>query len=478
MPPQRASATTQAPRKRRDIPVPSDIAQLRTCTPHQLKGHWPSKWGVTERSAAYGAIRSCSGWKRTRDPTELSLCHFADEQDPQHWREYCKKVIEKIPDLRRYKDDWFIQVLWDRFVLKLKKSKSEQHNSEIARKHEESSTALNGVLYIGKPQAHHRPKLESGTQLDYSASLWMKPSTSQLMDQKDDLILLGPSDTVEDALHASAWAGNASSHPTSHRSVSTATLVSHAPVSLEWPPRHAAVLPAMPCAMCDFRPAIEPEDRKELEKLFYNVHGAAQLLQVLSAAGIYHDGHVAVMRGWMQEQRMMLWEELVARDAITPLTMLALEGLFSEETFDTDGAVATGTIASRTQQWTIARDQEMIDIVVDSTICDSFFRKAMGIDEEEYASFRSTVESYAHILRAEYYPEDQNEQDWEMVVKAIMRDIPTLAEYEALWPVEAMLRRIINENGHIQRAAGEAKPAGPFVHVRESASLTYNCSHL
>ena len=65
--------------------------------------------------------------------------------------------------------------------------------------------------------------------------------------------------------------------------------------------------------MCDFRPAIEPEDRKELEKLFYNVHGAAQLLQVLSAAGIYHDGHVAVMRGWTQEQRMMLWEELVAR---------------------------------------------------------------------------------------------------------------------------------------------------------------------
>ena len=59
-----------------------------------------------------------------------------------------------------------------------------------------------------------------------------------------------------------------------------------------------------------------------------------------------------------------------------------------------------------------------------------------------------------------------------------MRDIPTLAEYEALWPVEAMLRRIINENGHIQRAAGEAKPAGPFVHVRENASLTYNCSHL
>ena len=59
-----------------------------------------------------------------------------------------------------------------------------------------------------------------------------------------------------------------------------------------------------------------------------------------------------------------------------------------------------------------------------------------GIDEEEYASFRvrdasglfpsaadlsqSTVESYAHILRAEYYPEDQNEQDWEMVVKAVM----------------------------------------------------------
>lgn len=193
----------------------------------------------------------------------------------------------------------------------------------------------------------------------------------------------------------------------------------------------------MPCAMCDFRPAIEPEDRKGLEKLFYNVHGAAQLVQVLSAAGIYHDGHVAVMRGWTQEQRMMLWEQLVARDAITPLTMLALEGLFSEETFDTDGAVATGTtIASRTQQWKIARDQEMIDIVVDSTICDSFFRKAMGIDEEEYASFRvrdasglfpsaadlsqSTVESYAHILRAEYYPEDQNEQDWEMVVKAVM----------------------------------------------------------
>ena len=63
------------------------------------------------------------------------------------------QVIEKIPDLRRYKDDWFIQVLWDRFVPKLKKSKSEQHNSEIARKHEESSVSLFATEAVARAYA-------------------------------------------------------------------------------------------------------------------------------------------------------------------------------------------------------------------------------------------------------------------------------------------------------------------------------------
>lgn len=63
------------------------------------------------------------------------------------------QVIEKVPDLQRYKDDWFIKILWDRFVLKLKKSKSEQHNLEVARKHEESSVSLFPLRAVARAYA-------------------------------------------------------------------------------------------------------------------------------------------------------------------------------------------------------------------------------------------------------------------------------------------------------------------------------------
>ncbi|KAL1742375.1 hypothetical protein HDZ31DRAFT_66028 [Schizophyllum fasciatum] len=134
--------------------------------------------------------------------------------------------------------------------------------------------------------------------------------------------------------------------------------------------------------------------------------------------------------------------------------MLALEGLFAEKQDTLDTAVNS----TQGQRWIVPRDDELVELASDAGNCESILRDAMRISEEEYIAFKSIVTHYAHILRAELCAEDQNAEDWDMVVKAISRDIPCVSKYEALWPIDAMLRRVINAVPSSEREPGRGNP--------------------
>lgn len=443
----------EMPTKRNLIPPPKDVAQLPAAGLKALSDHWPSQWTSFQRSHAYQLVRDYggheSGHKRKKPVLDYGV--LANDQIPGQWTIYCDKIKNKVPELSGYLDDWFIKVLWDRYVHRSTKRRVLDRARGVSPSPVKPKPG--GILYVGKRQAHWSSRRTSGISKgartveaarlqpmedNKAVTLGHSSRDVDVQQPEDELDLLTPSQDPP-LLTLDPSATGAMSMPHSQARGSSSTICAS---GFRWPTTCRVDSPYSPCPLCNFRPAIPPEDRSELEGLFTAVSDGAQLLHVLDTAGIYRDAHVAVLRGWTESQRMELWGELVARNAIAPLTIFALEDLFAgREDYVSAGVDESGAARKR---WSIPRDERLVELASDAENPQDLLRDAMRMTNDEFASFKKTVTDYAHILRAEYCAEDQNTEDWKAVVKAVARDMPSLKQFEALWPVETMLRRIIS----------------------------------
>ncbi|KAF7354697.1 hypothetical protein MSAN_01383400 [Mycena sanguinolenta] len=188
------------------------------------------------------------------------------------------------------------------------------------------------------------------------------------------------------------------------------------------------------CALCGYLPPISPSSTPLIQE-FLAASGNFNFGYVLQVAGILSDTHLRILLGFEPKERT----EFFKPHGLIAVDLMILTDLLHKFATETR-PWATLSLAGR-----FPRKRGLESHLCKATTRPKLIAHSMRFSEEEYTAIRTRIKQYIPwYLEISCGFEEQEPEKTMALVRKVCDDYPIFDLYEDAWPIQVILKRILN----------------------------------